>query len=165
MEQMIMNLAVMSGSSIAQDRGSPMRDETTAYIIHITFSSFDTCQPRQPTTPMSTAISCTRASVPRVATRAAVCRRYASTETVSVESSSAPMLSKPKKVTEPLGVRMHRKLYPYLYTKDDEVNWRPDENVQRLHSRRAKPKQMAQKWAPVMRQAGVQKHLSTSTRH
>jgi hypothetical protein len=75
------------------------------------------------------------------------------------------MLSKPKKVTEPLGVRMHRKLYPYLYTKDDDVNWRPDENVQRLHSRRAKPKQMAQKWAPVMRQAGVQKHLSTSTRH
>jgi large subunit ribosomal protein L19 len=114
---------------------------------------------------MSSAISCTRAAVPRVTSKAARCRRFASTETVSTESATVPILSsqQPKKITEALGVKMHRIMYPEHYKKMDGRNWRSNEGVSAPYIRRPLAKKMNQKWAPVMREKGVQRSLSTYT--
>jgi len=113
---------------------------------------------------MSTAITCTRAAVPRVTSKAARCRRYAITVTVPAEPSTAPMVPTPNRVTEALSVRMHRMVYPGLYERKDEINWKPKKhmNVISAPTKRVKPKKIDQKWAPVMGQKGVQKNLSTS---
>lgn len=70
-------------------------------------------------------------------------------------------LSPTKKLPESLGARMHRKLYPSLYTKVDEVNWKPKRNVQTPKPYENK-KKIDPKWARYMRMEGVQKNLSTS---
>jgi large subunit ribosomal protein L19 len=112
---------------------------------------------------MSTAIACTRASVPRATFKIARCRRFASTETVAVavDSALAPILStkRPKKILESLGAKMHRLLYPDLYKKREDV-FVPKERIFRAQERRAKPKHISAKWEPTMRQKGVQTNLS-----
>jgi large subunit ribosomal protein L19 len=114
---------------------------------------------------MSTAISCTRAAVPRVTFKAARCQRFASTETVSTESATAPILStqRPRKVTESLGVKMHRTMYPEHYKRIDEKNWKPNSDVSASYARRPAPKKINAKWAPTMQEKGVQRSLSTHT--
>lgn len=121
--------------------------------------------PRQPTSPMSTAISCTRAVVPRVTSRATRCRRFASTEAVSTGTATPPIIStqRAKKITEPLNVKMHRMLYPEHYERADERNWKPKQGVATVRTRRPATKRIDDKWSTAMRQQGVQKHLSTST--
>ncbi|KAF2827064.1 hypothetical protein CC86DRAFT_466806 [Ophiobolus disseminans] len=104
---------------------------------------------------MSTAISCTRAAVPRVTSSVARCRRHASTEIV--QSSTAPS---PRRISEALGVRMHRMLYPEHYEKKDEVNWKARGDVIPAPTRRVRVKKTDKKWAPVIAMDGVQKSLS-----
>jgi hypothetical protein len=86
---------------------------------------------------------------------------------VSVEGATPPILSpqRVKKITEPLNVKMHRKLYPELYEKSDERNWKATSNVVVPRSRRPEVKKMDEKWAPAMREKGVQRHLSTYPKH
>jgi large subunit ribosomal protein L19 len=114
---------------------------------------------------MSTAISCTRAAVPRVTPTAARCRRFASTEMVSSDAATAPILSSPrsKPYRESLNVTMHRRVYPHLYKKTNEGEWRANERVSAPYVRRPLPKKMGAKWAPIMRQEGVQRGLSAYT--
>jgi large subunit ribosomal protein L19 len=114
---------------------------------------------------MSTAISCTRAAVPRATYGASRCRRFASTEAVSTGTATPPIIStqRAKKITEPLNVKMHRLLYPEHYEKRDARNWKPKPGVARTRTHRPAPKPMDDKWAAAMRQEGVQKHLSKST--
>ncbi|KAF1918912.1 translation protein SH3-like domain-containing protein [Ampelomyces quisqualis] len=112
---------------------------------------------------MSTAVSCTRAIVPRVTCRAQMCRRYASTEAIAVESAGAATLftpQRPKKKPEPLSIEMHRKMYPHLYDKIDAVNWQPQKKVNRYQRRPAR-KRIDPKWATVMRVKGVSKQMSS----
>jgi large subunit ribosomal protein L19 len=112
---------------------------------------------------MSTAISYTRAAVPRLTSKATRCRRFASTESVSAETTTAPILAtqRPKKMAEPLNQKMHRLLYPELYERKDARNWHPTSSVDRLRSRPPPARRMDEKWAPVMRRKGVQTSLST----
>lgn len=82
---------------------------------------------------------------------------------MSADSSTAPILStqRPKKVTEALGAKMHRMLYPEYYNREDERNWKPSNDVIPTPTRRVRQKKIDQKWAPVMAEKGVQKSLST----
>jgi large subunit ribosomal protein L19 len=120
---------------------------------------------------MSTAISSTRAAVPRLTSKALRCRRSASTEAVSVQATTAPTVvtqrPKPKKTPESLEQKMHRVLYPELYrkTKKDPNNWRPSGGVERGPQRKGEQKMIADKWAPVMRKQGVNATLSTYTQN
>jgi hypothetical protein len=121
---------------------------------------------------MSTAISSTRAAVPRLTSKVLRCRRSVSTEAVSVQATTAPtpfeQPPKPKKKTpESLEQKMHRVLYPELYykRKTDPNNWRPSRLVERRSQRPEEKKMIADKWAPVMRQQGVNTALSTSTQY
>jgi large subunit ribosomal protein L19 len=114
---------------------------------------------------MSTAISCTRAAVPRVTPTAARCRRFASTEMASSDAATAPISSSPrsKPPRESLSVTMHRRMYPSLYSKIKDGEWRADERVSAPYVKRPLPKKMGEKWAPIMRQEGVQRGLSAYT--
>jgi hypothetical protein len=114
---------------------------------------------------MSTAISCTRAAVPRATYKASRCRRFASTEAVSTGTATPPIIStqRAKKITEPLNVKMHRLLYPEHYERRDAKNWKPKPGVARTRTHKPAPKPIDGKWAAAMRQEGVQTHLSTST--
>ncbi|KAH7413673.1 translation protein SH3-like domain-containing protein [Phaeosphaeria sp. MPI-PUGE-AT-0046c] len=110
---------------------------------------------------MSTAISCTRAAVPRVTSKATRCRRFASTETVTTDAAAASIMStKAKKISEPLNVKMHRILYPQLYEKKDSRNWTPTSSVVVQRPQRATGKAVDDKWAPTMREQRVQRSLS-----
>lgn len=106
----------------------------------------------QPSQPMSAAISCTRATAPRLAIRTIRCQRYASLQAADAISENREMVVETApvaKVTTPtptpagkghkntraptLAERMHKALYPDLY-----VNGRPIEGVQLPKERRAK---------------------------
>lgn len=129
------------------------------------FSELRLKPPRQPATPMSTAITCTRAAVPRATLQASKCRRFASTEAVAVEAAKPPIVStqRPKKISEPLNVKMHRMLYPEYYERVDKKHWIPRPDVKLTHMRRPGKKPIAVKWMPTMRNTSVDKVLSMSS--
>lgn len=97
--------------------------------------------------------------------QASICRRFASTEAVAVEAAKPPIVAtqRPKKISEPLNVKMHRMLYPEYYEKVDKRNWIPTRDVKLTRIRRPEKKPIAVKWTPTMRNKGVDKVLSTST--
>lgn len=113
------------------------------------FPSASTTRPtRQPSQPMSAAISCTRAVAPRLAIRTLRCQRYASTQATDAVSEHRDMIIETApvaKATTPAGKghkntraptlaeRMHKALYPDLY-----INGRPVEGVQLPKDRQAK---------------------------
>ncbi|KAH3941152.1 hypothetical protein HBH64_221990 [Parastagonospora nodorum] len=111
---------------------------------------------------MSTAISCTRAAVPRATLQASRCRRFASTEAVAVEAAKPPIVStqRLKKISEPLNVKMHRMLYPEYYERVDKKSWIPRPGVKLTRVRRPAKKPIAVKWTPTMRNKGVNTDLS-----
>jgi large subunit ribosomal protein L19 len=112
---------------------------------------------------MSTALSCTRASIPRAAIKVTRCRRFASTEAVAVETVHVPIIStqRPKR-NEPLGVEMHRLLYPGHY-EEKSGYWKPRKSVERVRRPAVESKRISAKWWPVMKEKGVQPNLSKST--
>jgi large subunit ribosomal protein L19 len=84
---------------------------------------------------------------------------------VSSDAAMAPILSSPRSkiFREPLNVKMHRRIYPTLYKKNEKGEWRANERVSAPDVRRPPPKKMGDKWAPIMRQEGVQRNLSAYT--
>jgi hypothetical protein len=103
--------------------------------------------------------------VPRATLQASRCRRFASTEAVAVEEAKPPIVStqRPKKISEPLNVKMHRMLYPEYYERVDKKSWIPRPGVKLTRVRRPAKKPIAVKWTPTMRNKGVNTDLSMST--
>ncbi|USP72965.1 hypothetical protein yc1106_00239 [Curvularia clavata] len=113
---------------------------------------------------MSAAIPCTRATAQRVAFRAIRCKRFASTETVSVDAAltttAPPPSTKREQRLQPredLSQRLHRALYPEYYGE----NGQPINGVLKTHTRRKQSsKPISAKWEAVMKQKNVNHGLS-----